>query len=80
MPYIYRDECEIERTEHSAVVFDCDGNEMARFDDGWADSQIWHAIGLMNRAYDVGWECGQIDKIHEIKRAMTASGTGAAQK
>lgn len=74
--YQHKEDCEIVRDHKdypaSAVLFDCDGNEVHRFDEDWSDDQIWTALSFANKAYAHGVAVGGMRKADEVRRAIGA--------
>lgn len=72
--YRYREDCLIERNDvrwpASAVLFDCDGNRVHRFDEDWTDDQIWAALEFANSAYAHGLTVGAVNKAYEIRKVL----------
>jgi hypothetical protein len=72
--YRHREDCFIERNDPrypaSAVLYDCDGDVVRRFDEDWTDNQISAALEFANHAYHVGFNNGKSEKAREIKSSL----------
>ena len=72
--YRHKDDCNIDRDHPeypaSAVLMDCDGEIVCRFDEDWTNDQIWMALAFANRAYDIGFHIGGNVKASEIRRVI----------
>lgn len=69
-------DCEIVRNHPdwpaSAVLFDCDGEVVNRFDESLTDVQIWAALEFANRAYNIGFCHGGKARATRIRRLLEA--------
>ena len=70
----HRDDCGIERNDPnypaSAVLYDCDGMMIRRFDEDWTDEQIWAALEFANRAYQQGYATGEQVRAAAIRKLI----------
>jgi hypothetical protein len=75
MKYRHKEDCFIDRQfaedRDQALLVDCDGHIVFRVSASeWSDDQIWRALELQNEAYAKGVQFGQVQKVHEIKKAL----------
>ena len=67
---IYRIQREIRNIIGNVPVVDKDGNEVASFPPDWQDSQIKHAMHLIDHSYSKGVESGKYLKAMEVQRVL----------
>lgn len=65
--YVDSDDCQILPDN---TLMDCDGDVITKFPKGWKNDQIWFTLGLINRFYAYGVECGERNKASEIRKAL----------
>lgn len=72
--YRSKEDCSIVRDHPdypaSAVLMDCDGEFVHRFDEDWTDDQIWSALAFANKAFAAGVAFGESSKLHEIRSVL----------
>jgi len=75
--YRHREDCAIVRDHRdypaSAVLMDCDGDVVHRFDEDWTDDQIFAALAFANKAYATGIEVGRMEKAYQIRAALNVA-------
>lgn len=67
----HKTDCTIDRCHPdypaSAVLFNCDGDMVCRFDEEWTDDQIWAALEFANRASRNGFSAGERTRAAAIR-------------
>ena len=76
--YRHKEDCTIMRGlkefPGKVILFDNEGEEVFALPETWTDDQVWTALRLQNRAYDVGVCVGRTRKLNEIKAALEIAG------
>ena len=59
-----------EGSKGGSLLYDCDGEMLFAFPEGWTDEQVLRALDFANLAYERGEKAGQTNKSYEIRRAL----------